>query len=83
MYYGVVYCKDSTIHLFSADTKDKVSAMLFDLMKDKRVYDRVERTTIIKRNTNSAYVFGCPLSLDMKSKFDKMLKRHKVEFIKG
>ena len=85
MYYAVIYCKDSTIHLWQADTKEACEEKLFNLMKDKRVYDRVDRTTIIKRELkeDNQYVFGSPNSLDIKAKFDKALKKHKVEFEKS
>ena len=53
-------------------------------MKDKRIYDRVDRTTIIKREIKeNDYVFGCPKSLNIKDKFDKALKKGKVDFEKG
>ena len=83
MYYAVIYCKDKTIHLWGAETKQECEDKLFNLMKDKRVYDRVERTTIIKRELKEdTYVFGSPNSLNIKDKFDKALKKHKVEFEK-
>lgn len=82
-YYAIVYCYDGTIHLWSATTKEECSTKLLSLLQDKRIYDRVERTTIIKRDLKNPYVFGSPTSLDMKSKFDKMLRRRKVAFVKG
>lgn len=82
MYYAVIYCKDNTIHLWQSETKEACETKLFNLMKDKRVYDRVERTTIIKRELkdDNKFIFGSPASLDIKTKFDKALKKHKVEF---
>ena len=84
MYYATIYCKDGTIHLWQADTKEACEQKLFDLMKDKRVYDRVDRTTIIKREVkDNQYVFGSPNSLNIKEKFDKALKKNKVAFTRG
>ena len=84
MYYAVVYCKDNTIHLWQSKSKEECETKLFEMLKDKRIYDRVERTTIIKRDVkDNQYVFGCPNSLNIKDKFDKALKRNKVEFERG
>ena len=84
MYYATIYCKDKTIHLWQAETKEECEQKLFDLMKDKRVYDRIDRTTIIKREIkDNQYVFGCPQSLNIKAKFDKALKKGIVEFERG
>jgi len=84
MYYAVIYCKDKTIHLWQNESKQECENKLFELLKDKRVYDRVERTTIIKREIKDGdYVFGCPKSLNIKEKFDKALKKNQVEFEKG
>lgn len=84
MYYAVIYCKDKTIHLWQNESKQECENKLFELLKDKRVYDRVERTTIIKRGIKDGdYVFGCPKSLNIKEKFDKALKKNQVEFEKG
>lgn len=84
MYFAVVYCKDKTIHLWQNESKEECENKLFEMLKDKRVYDRVERTTIIKREIkDNEFVFGSPNSLNIKEKFDKALKKNKVEFERG
>lgn len=83
VYYAVIYCTDGTIHLWKADTKEECENKLFELLKDKRVFDRCERTTIIKREFTDKYLFGNPDSLNIKAKFEKALKKHKVDFIRG
>lgn len=42
----------------------------------------------IRENKKSMFIintlfFGCPTSLNMKSKFDRLLRRNKVRFVKG
>lgn len=84
MYFAVIYCKDKTIHLWQNESKEECENKLLDLLKDKRVYDRAERTTIIKRDIKeNDFVFGSPNSLNMKDKFDKLLKKHKIDFERG
>lgn len=81
MYFATIYCTDNTIHLWPAETKEECEAKLLDLLKDRKVYDRVDRTTIIKRELQgNQYVFGSPESLNIKAKFDKLLKRGQIEF---
>ena len=84
MYFAVIYCKDKTIHLWQNESKEECEKKLLDLLKNKQVYDRVERTTIIKRGIKeNDFVFGSPNSLNMKDKFDKLLKKHKIDFERG
>ena len=84
MYFAVIYCKDGTIHLWPNSEKEACEEKLYNLLKDKRVYDRTERTTIIKRDIKEGdYVFGSPNSLNVVEKFDKDLKKGKVEFTHG
>lgn len=82
MYFAVLYLKDKTIHLWPNESKEACEEKLYNLLKDERVYLRVDRTTIIKRELKEedAYVFGCPASLNIKEKFAKDLEKGKVEF---
>lgn len=82
MYFATIYCTDGTIHHWPAETKEECENKLLELMKDVKVYNRVDRTTIIKRELkdNNKYVFGCPESLNMKKKFDKLLKKNLINF---
>ena len=83
-YFAVIYCVDGTIHLKEADTKEACEERLFNMLKDKRVYDKTERTTIIKRDIkDNQYLFGSPNSLNIKEKFTKALKKNKVSFTRG
>lgn len=84
MYYGVFYDKDGTIHLWPNEDKEQCETKLYEMLKDERIYIRCDRTTIIKRELSgdNQYVFGCPNSLNIKDKFDKDLKKGKVEFEK-
>ena len=81
MYYAVFYSKDGTIHLWPNEDKLACEEKLMGLLKDHRVYERCDRTTIIKRElADGQYVFGSPNSLNAKEKFDKQLKKGMVEF---
>lgn len=71
MYYATIYCTDKTIHLWPAETREECEQKLYTLLEDPRVLERVDRTTIIKRENglnNSNYIFGCPESLNIKPK---------------
>lgn len=77
MYYATIYCKDKTIHLWPAPTREECEQKLFDLLQDPKVFNRVDRTTIIKREfglSNNEYIFGCPESLNIKPKVEKKLR---------
>lgn len=81
MYFATIYCKDNTIHLWPAETKEACEEKLLNLLKDHKVYDRVDRTTIIKRELQEGqYVFGSPESLNIKAKFDKLRNRGQIDF---
>ena len=81
MYFATIYCTDHTIHLWPAATREECEEKLLNLLKDRKVYDRVDRTTIIKREVQDGqYVFGSPESLNIKAKFDKLRKRGQIEF---
>ncbi len=80
MYFATIYCTDGTIHCWPAETKEECEEKLLNTLKDKRVFDRTDRTTIIKRDVKTKYVFGSPNSLNMKVKFEKLLKKGKIDF---
>lgn len=68
-YFGVVYCKDGTIHLTPLqDTQQDCLDTLRFWLEDPRCYERVEATTVIKRemdNFKNGKIFGNPKSLDV------------------
>ena len=71
MYYATIYCKDGTIHLWPAPTREECEAKLYELFEDERILERTDRTTIIKREfglSDNRYIFGCPESLNIKAK---------------
>lgn len=78
MYYAVFYSTDGTIHLWPNETKEGCEQKLLDILKDYRVYERCDRTTIIKRELNGDYVFGSPKSLNIKDKFDRLARKGEI-----
>lgn len=68
-YFGVVYCRDGTIHLTKPqDTQQECLDKLRSWIKDPKCYERVESTTVIKRemdNFKGGFIFGNPKSLNV------------------
>ena len=70
MYYAVFYATDGTIHLWPNESKDECEQKLLRMLEKLDVYERCDRTTIIKREIvdGNKYIFGCPKSLNMKER---------------
>ena len=67
-YFAVVYSPDGTIHLWPGESKEACLNKLRSMRDSPRVHDRMEATTVIKRdmsNFKDGMIFGCPKSLDM------------------
>ena len=67
-YYAVVYCKDGTIHLWPGDDQEACLCKLKKLKKNPRVDERMQATTVIKRdldNFKDGMIFGSPKSLNV------------------
>ena len=67
-YFAVVYSPDGTIHLWPGKSKEACLDKLRHMKEDLRVCDRMEATTVIKRdmsNFKDGKIFGCPKSLDV------------------
>lgn len=67
-YFGVAYLKDGTIHLTKPhETQEECLNILYEL-KESEWGDRVESTTVIKRDMEKfpdGKIFGSPKSLDV------------------
>ncbi len=67
-YYAVVYCKDGTIHLLPADSKEEAVDRLKQFKESEKISERMEHTTIMKRNMDNfkdGLIFGCPKCFDV------------------
>lgn len=67
-YFAVVYLKNKNIDLRMAETKEEAIGILEELLDRPGVRDRVDSTTVIKRDMSKStdgYIFGHPQCLNM------------------